>query len=71
MARKKRRKRKQIEWVHFGAAVVETEVSIESGINHVQSVTFSSNINITIAGRSDMAGIYSQADTYLFFSVDA
>jgi len=34
MARKKRSKRKQIEWVHFGAAVMEAEVSVETGINH-------------------------------------
>ena len=34
MVRKKRRTRKQIEWVHFGAAVLETEVSVETGINY-------------------------------------
>ena len=34
MARKKSRKREQIKWVNFGAAVTETEVSIEAGINY-------------------------------------
>jgi len=34
MVRKKRHRRKQIEWIHFGAVVLETEISVESGINH-------------------------------------
>jgi len=33
MVRKKARKRKQIEWVHFGAAVMDTEISVDSSIN--------------------------------------
>lgn len=34
MARKKSLKRKQAEWFHFGAAVMDTELSIETGINY-------------------------------------